>query len=104
MIMSHSAQRVDYLVLSGGAGLVDVQDRDSGGDDVADAPRVQADVAQGPEGHLEEGVAALADGSDAVVGLVERLLDVGELTVAALLERHGDGVGLALVAEVAEGT
>jgi hypothetical protein len=37
------------------------------------------------------------------VGLVELLLVQGEPAVFGLLERDGDGVGLAFVAEVAEG-
>ena len=43
-----------------------------------------------------------ADGPEPVVGLVECLLDVVEFTVFGFLERHGDGFGLAFVAEVAQ--
>jgi len=46
-VLSHSAQRADYRVLHvlGGSGVVEVQDREGCGDDVADAPWVEADVA-----------------------------------------------------------
>jgi hypothetical protein len=37
------------------------------------------------ERHLQQGVAAFADGTHAVVGLVQLLLDEGELAVFGLL-------------------
>jgi len=57
------------------------------------------------ERHAEQravSVAALADGADAVMGLVELLLDGGQRAVLGLLERHGDGVGFALVAQITD--
>ena len=86
------------------AGVVDVEQDKRCGDDLSDLPRAQADVAECLEGHLEQGVAAFADGSHAVVGLVELLLDRGEPAGLGVLERHGDGAGFAFVAQVAERT
>ena len=88
--------------MSCGAVVVEVQEHQGCGDDCSDAPGVEADVAEGSEGHLEQGVGAFADGADAVVGLVELLLLGGEVGFLGFLERDGDGVGLALVAQVAE--
>jgi hypothetical protein len=41
--------------------VLDVQDDQGCGDDVADAPGIQADVAQGFEAGLEQAVAAVTD-------------------------------------------
>ncbi len=75
--LSHSGQVFDYGVLSCGAGVVEVEDDERRGDDLAYLPGFQADVAYSFERHLQQGVAALADRPDAVVGLVELLLDEG---------------------------
>src|SRR2546430_3928911 len=98
--LSHSAQGVDYWPLSCGPRVVEVQDHQGRSDDAADASGVQADVAQCVERHLQEGIASLTDGAQAVMGLVELLLYAGQRAVPGFLERHGDGVGLAFVAQV----
>jgi hypothetical protein len=49
-------------------------------------------VAEGLEGHLQQGVAAFADGADTVVGLVVGPLRVGQFAALGFLERdeqHG---------------
>jgi hypothetical protein len=49
--------------------MVEVQEYEGGSDDLADAPGIQAHVAQRLERHLQQGVAAFADGAYAVMGL-----------------------------------
>jgi hypothetical protein len=83
--------------------VVEVKQDEGGSDDLSDPPWIQADVAQRLERHFQYGVTALADGPQPVVGLVEYLLHAGECAVLGLLERHGDSISLAFVAEVAEG-
>jgi hypothetical protein len=56
--------------------VVLVQEDQYRSDYLPDPPRVQADVAQRLEGHLQQRVAPLADGPQAVVDLIE-LLDRG---------------------------
>src|SRR4051812_48168629 len=84
--------------------MVEVEDDQSRGDDAADAPGAEADVAQRFERHLQQSVAAFPDRTHAVVCLVELLLQRGECGVFRLLERHGDRVGFTFVTEVAEAT
>ena len=83
--------------------MLDVEDDQRGGDDLPDPPRVEADVAQCSEAHLEQGVSALADRAQAVVGFVELLLDQEQPAVLRSLERDGDRIGEAVVAQIAEG-
>ena len=52
------------MVSSGGATVLDVQDHEGRGGDPADAPGAGADVTQGSERGLEQGVSALTDGAD----------------------------------------
>jgi hypothetical protein len=54
--------------------VVEVEEDERCSDDGTDPPGVQADVAQCFVRHLQQGVAAFADDTDAVVGFVELLL------------------------------
>jgi hypothetical protein len=58
-----------------GAAVLDVLDDQGCCGDPADCPRADADVVQGFEGGLEQGIPAFADRPDGVVGSVELLLD-----------------------------
>src|SRR2546421_200777 len=75
-----------------------MQEDECGSDNLADLPGAEADVAQRFERGLQQRVTTFTDGPDAVVGLVVRLLDVGELPALGFLERDGDRVDFALVA------
>jgi hypothetical protein len=55
--------------------MFDVRDYEGGGGDPADGPGAEADVAEGLERGLEQGVPALDDSTDRVVGSVELLLN-----------------------------
>ena len=46
--------------------MVDVQEYESGGDDLSDLPGAEADVAQGLEGGLEQRVSAFTDGCSSI--------------------------------------
>lgn len=81
--------------------MVDVEEVEGGCDDRADPPGAQADVAQGVEGGLEQGVAAFPDRTFSVVGLVVILLLSGEFAALGFLESHGDGAGLSRVTQIA---
>lgn len=57
---------------------------------IFDPPRVQTDVAEGSERHLQQGVAAFADRQEAIVGLIQLLLHEGKPAIFGFLERHRD--------------
>jgi len=76
---------------------VEVEDDEGRGDDVTEAPGVQADVAQGLEHGVGQAIAAFTDRAEPVVGAVERLFQVGELAVGGFLERDDDGAGFGFV-------
>lgn len=65
--------------------MLDVEDNQRGCDDLPDAPRVEADVAQCFECHLEQRVAALANRAKVVVRLIELMLDQQQPAVLGLL-------------------
>jgi len=69
--------------------VLDVEDDEGSSDDLPDPPRVEADVSQRFEGRLEQRVSALADRAQAVVRLVELLMDEQHPTVFAAGPRVG---------------
>jgi hypothetical protein len=60
------------------------------------------DVAQGSEGHLQQGVGPFANCPDAVVGLAQLLLHDGEVIALGFPEGHGDDVGLPLPSQLTQ--
>lgn len=62
MTLSHSAQGLTTWTLSCGAAVVVAQEHERGGDDIADPPRVEADVAERPDDRRQQRVASLGDG------------------------------------------
>src|SRR5919206_4895913 len=80
-----------------------VEQDEGGGGDRADAPGAQADPAQRLESGLEQRVAAFGERSGGRVQSVDRALIVAQGSVGGALDRDGEGVLFALVAQVGEG-
>ena len=68
--------------------MFDVEKHECGGDDVADHARVEADVSEGLERHLQDGVCLFGAGSGVCLQPVELLVLVGECGALGFLDRQ----------------
>src|SRR3712207_2105995 len=80
-----------------------MEKNEGGGGDRANAPRAEADPAQRLEGGLEQRVAAFGRSPGGRVQSVDRALIVAQGSVGGALDRDGEGVLFALVAQVGQG-
>ncbi len=80
-----------------------VEQDEGGGGNGADAPGAEADPAQCLEGGLEQRVAAFGRGAGGRVQQVDGALIVGQPALGGVLDRDGQRVAFALVAQVGQG-
>src|SRR3712207_4449092 len=80
-----------------------MKEDEGGGGDGADAPGAEADPAQRLEGGLEQGVAAFGRSSGGRVQQVDAALVRGQPPLGGALDRGGQRLPLAFVAQVGQG-